>query len=56
MNQIDFLLYGGVAIAGALAIFLGYRILRKRGGERPKSDAMNKINDFFATQDQNHNY
>lgn len=55
MNEMDFILYGGVVVTG-LIVGLGYRMKRRRGQSEPKSEAMNKINDFLATQDKEHNY
>lgn len=52
MNQTDFLLYGGAVLAGALVIFLGYRLFYKKGATKPKSHVADSINDFYATQDK----
>ena len=56
MDNSDLILYGGALVSGVLVVFLEYRLFRKKGAKKPKSEAMNKISDFLATQDKNHNY
>lgn len=51
IDKTDFLLYGGVVLAGMLVIFLGYRVFYKKGEGRIKNQVANKINDFYAIQD-----
>ena len=51
IEKTDILLYVGAVVAGVLVIFLGYRLFRKKGDEKPKNQVMNKINDFYKTQD-----
>ncbi|HBB43803.1 MAG: hypothetical protein UW27_C0002G0059 [Parcubacteria group bacterium GW2011_GWA1_44_13] len=52
MDNSDFVLYGGAIVAGALVIFLGYRLFYRKGGTKPKSHVADSINDFYATQDK----
>lgn len=52
IDKIDFLLYGGAILAGALVIFLGYRLFYKKGVTKPKNHVADSINDFYATQDK----
>ncbi len=54
-SEMDFLLYGGVVVTG-LIVGVGYRVMKKRGQSEPKNEAVNKINDFLASQDKEHNY
>ena len=51
IDKTDMFLYGGVVVAGVLVIFLGYRFFRRSSEKKPKSQVMNKINDFYKTQD-----
>lgn len=56
IDKTDIFLYGGAVIAGILVISLGYRLFRKKGEEKPKNQVINKINDFYSTQNKEHNY
>lgn len=51
IDKIDIFLYGGAVVAGVLVIFLGYKLFRKKGKVKPKNQVMNKIKDFYKTQD-----
>lgn len=53
MNKIDLLLYGGVAIV--LVIVFWYLFTKKKGSSDPKNAVMNKIEDFYSTQDKQNN-
>ena len=65
MNEMDFILYGGVVVTGLIVGF-GYRLIRRRGKSEPagrtlgaggsKNDAMNKISEFYASQNNDLNY
>lgn len=52
IDKTDLFLYGGAIIAGALVIFLGYRLFRKNGEGKPKNQVMNKIQDFYSAQNK----
>lgn len=57
MHFMDFLILSGAVVGVGVAFSFGYRMIRRRRGEcEPESQVMNKINDFYATQDQEHNY
>lgn len=56
MNEMDFILYGGIVVTGLIVGF-GYRLAQKmRGQSEPKNDAMNKISEFYASQNNDLNY
>lgn len=55
MNEMDFILYGGVVVTGLIVGF-GYRLIRRRGKSEPKNDAMNKISKFYSSQNNDLNY
>ncbi len=52
MDRTDIYLYGGAIVAGALVIFLGFKLFKKKGANAPKNQVANKINDFYETQDR----
>ena len=56
MSSVDIIFYGkitgGVVVVGVLGYFL-FRRVRKHGGTH-KPHVMNKINDFYTTQDIAH--
>lgn len=55
IKEMDFILYGGVVVTGLIVGF-GYRLIRRRGRSEPKNDAMNKISEFYASQNNDLNY
>lgn len=55
MNEMEFIIYGGVVVTGLIVGF-GYRLIRKREKSEPKNDAMNKISEFYASQNNDLNY
>ena len=57
MNIMDFILYGGVTVVAGAVVAFGYRLAQKmRGQSEPKNDAMNKISEFYASQNNDLNY
>lgn len=53
MDKINFILYGGISFAVIVAVASAYYFVKKlrKHGETHKPQVMNKINDFYSTQD-----
>ncbi len=57
MTKMDIFLYSGVAVVAGTVITFGYRLIRKmREQSEPKNDAMSKISEFYASQNNDLNY
>lgn len=52
IDKTDFLLYGGGVVAVTLIMLLGYQFFRKNSKGVPKRTVMNKIQDFYSTEDK----
>lgn len=52
MNNTDLITYGGVGVAAIIIAVVLYRMFKSKNGNVPvKNQVMNKINDFYSTQD-----
>ena len=51
IDKTDVYLYGGAVLAGALVIFLGYKLFKKKEAVGSKNHVADSINDFYKTQD-----